>query len=127
MSNPTRLLIVDARGQGEKCVADMTALVGLDIYTVSSHLSVLRKAGLLADERRGTRGFFYMLRNPCVLKIFRCLHEFNALSGRKSAASLSKPRRCWIRRSAIWAVKSNSSAAKPPANRNSMLQPPASR
>ena len=79
LSNPNRLLIVDALGEGEKCVADLTALVGLDISTVSSHLSVLRKAGLLVDERRATQ-VFYTLKNPCVLKIFCCLDEFHALS-----------------------------------------------
>ena len=81
LSNPNRLLIVDALGHGEKCVADLTQRVGLDISTVSNHLSVLRKVGLLVDERRGTQ-VFYTLKNPCVLKIFCCLDEFHALSGR---------------------------------------------
>ena len=81
LSNPNRLLIVDALGHGEKCVADLTQRVGLDISTVSNHLSVLRKVGLLVDERRGTQ-VFYNLKSPCVLKIFCCLDEFHALSGR---------------------------------------------
>ena len=79
LSNPNRLLIVDALGKGERCVADLTALVGLDISTVSNHLSVLRKVGILVDERRGTQ-VFYTLKNPCVLKIFCCLDEFHAHS-----------------------------------------------
>jgi DNA-binding transcriptional ArsR family regulator len=81
LANPNRLLIVDALGKGEKCVADLTELVGLDISTVSNHLSVLRKVGLLVDERRGTQ-VFYTLKNPCVLKIFCCLDEFHAHLGR---------------------------------------------
>jgi ArsR family transcriptional regulator len=79
LGNPNRLLIVDALGQGEKCVADLTERVGLDMSTVSNHLSVLRNVGLLVDERRGTQ-IFYTLKNPCVLKIFRCLDEFHAVS-----------------------------------------------
>jgi len=79
LGNPNRLLIVDALGQGEKCVADLTELVGLDMSTVSNHLSVLRNVGLLVDERRGTQ-IFYTLKNPCVLKIFCCLDEFQAIS-----------------------------------------------
>lgn len=80
LGNPNRLLIVDALGNGEKCVADLTKLVGLDISTVSNHLSVLRNVGLLVDERRGTQ-VFYTLRNPCVLNIFCCLDEFHAING----------------------------------------------
>ncbi len=80
LGNPNRLLIVDALGKGEKCVADLTELVGLDMSTVSNHLAVLRNVGLLVDERRGTQ-IFYTLKNPCVLKIYRCLDEFHAKSG----------------------------------------------
>jgi ArsR family transcriptional regulator len=77
LSNPNRLLIVDALGKGEHCVADLTKLVGLDISTVSNHLSVLRGVGIVADERRGTQ-VFYTLKNPCVLNIFCCLDDFHA-------------------------------------------------
>ena len=78
LSNANRLLIVDALSKGERCVADLTALVGLDISTVSNHLSVLRSVGLVVDERRGTQ-VFYTLKNPCVMNIFCCLDEFHAV------------------------------------------------
>lgn len=77
LSNPNRLLIVDALAKGERCVADLTALVGLDMSTVSNHLSVLRNVGILTDDRRGTQ-VFYALRKPCLLNIFCCLDEFHA-------------------------------------------------
>jgi DNA-binding transcriptional ArsR family regulator len=77
LGNPNRLLIVDALGRGEHCVADLTKLVGLDISTVSNHLSVLRSVGIVADERRGTQ-VFYTLTNPCVLNIFCCLDDFHS-------------------------------------------------
>ncbi|MDR3405533.1 MAG: metalloregulator ArsR/SmtB family transcription factor [Chthoniobacter sp.] len=77
MSNPNRLLIVDALASGEHCVADLTALVGLDMSTVSNHLSVLRNVGIVKDERRGTQ-IFYTLARPCVLNMFCCLDEFHA-------------------------------------------------
>jgi len=75
LSNPNRLLIVDALGGGERCVADLTKMVGLEMSTVSNHLSVLRSVGLVLDERRGTQ-VFYTLRSSCVLKILDCLDEF---------------------------------------------------
>lgn len=77
LSNPNRLLIVDALNKGELCVADLTKLVGLDISTVSNHLSVLRSMGIVVDERRGTQ-VFYTLKNPCVMNIFCCLDDFHA-------------------------------------------------
>jgi DNA-binding transcriptional ArsR family regulator len=79
LGNANRLLIVDVLGKGERCVADLTHLVGLDISTVSNHLAVLRSVGLVMDERRGAQ-VFYSLMNPCVLNIFCCLDEFHASS-----------------------------------------------
>jgi len=77
LSNSNRLLILDALSAGERCVAELTELVGLDMSTVSNHLAVLRNVGLLADERRGTQ-VFYSLKTPCVTNIFCCLDEFDA-------------------------------------------------
>ena len=77
LSNANRLLIIDALSEGERCVADLTALVGLDMSTVSNHLAVLRGVGLIVDERRGIQ-VFYRLRTPCVMNIFCCLDNFHA-------------------------------------------------
>ncbi len=77
LSNPNRLVIVNALANGEHCVAELTALVGLDMSTVSSHLSVLKNVRIVEDERRGTQ-IFYALRKPCLLNIFCCLDEFHA-------------------------------------------------
>jgi DNA-binding transcriptional ArsR family regulator len=76
LSNANRLLIVDALNGTERCVADLTALVGLDMSTVSNHLAVLRRVGLVVAERRGTQ-IFHSLRNPCVMNIFCCIDEFH--------------------------------------------------
>ncbi len=78
LSNPNRLVIVDALGRGEQCVAELTALVGLTMSTVSSHLSVLRHVGIVKDERRGSQ-INYSLRKPCLLNLFCCLDEFQAV------------------------------------------------
>ncbi|MGV3532406.1 MAG: ArsR/SmtB family transcription factor [Chthoniobacteraceae bacterium] len=81
LSNPNRLVIIDALSRGERCVADLTELVGLDMSTVSNHLSVLRGVGLVRDERRGTQ-IFYFLKDPCVMNMFCCLDEFEAGKGK---------------------------------------------
>ena len=81
LANGNRLLILDALRDGERCVAELTGLVGLDMSTVSNHLAVLRGVGMVSDERRGTQ-VFYRIGNPCVLKVFACLAEFEAAGAR---------------------------------------------
>lgn len=77
LSNPSRVMIVNSLAEGERCVADLTKLVQLDISTVSAHLAVLRRVGILTDERRGTQ-VFYSLRKPCLLNLFCCLDDFHS-------------------------------------------------
>jgi DNA-binding transcriptional ArsR family regulator len=72
MSHPTRLFIVDELSKGERCVCRLTEMIGDDISTVSKHLSILKNAGIIADEKRGAQ-VFYSLRVPCVLNFFSCI------------------------------------------------------
>lgn len=72
LAHPTRLFIVDELGRGERCVCDLTAMIGADVSTVSKHLTVLKHAGIVEDQRRGTQ-VFYSLRVPCVLRWYACV------------------------------------------------------
>ena len=52
-------MIVDELAEhGERCVCDLTELVGSDMSTVSRHLSQLKNAGIVDDEKRGTMVFY---------------------------------------------------------------------
>jgi ArsR family transcriptional regulator len=72
LAHPSRLLIVDELMQTERCVCELTELVGSDMSTVSKHLSVLKAAGVVQDERRGSQ-IWYRLRMKCVTKFFGCV------------------------------------------------------
>jgi ArsR family transcriptional regulator len=72
LGHPSRLMMVDELSRGERCVCDLTALVGHDMSTVSKHLAVLRKAGIVVDDKRGLQ-VFYRLKVPCVLNFFTCV------------------------------------------------------
>ena len=72
LGHPARLLMVDELSRGEKCVCELTALVGSDMSTVSKHLSVLKNAGLVQDEKRGSQ-VYYTLTVPCVMNFFNCV------------------------------------------------------
>lgn len=74
MAHPTRLFIVDKLATKSLCVAELTELIGADMSTVSKHLSVLKNAGIIADEKRGTQ-IFYSLRTPCVMNFFGCVES----------------------------------------------------
>lgn len=72
MAHPTRLFVVDELSRGERCVCELTAMIGADISTVSKHLTILKNAGIVQDEKRGAQ-VFYSLTVPCVLNFFQCV------------------------------------------------------
>ena len=74
MAHPTRLFIVDRLSHGEECVCELTDMIGADASTVSKHLSILKNAGIVRDEKRGTQ-VFYTLEMPCVLSFFSCVQS----------------------------------------------------
>lgn len=77
LAHPTRLFLVEELSRGERCVFDLTQLVGAEMSTVSKHLSLLKHEGILEDERRGAQ-VFYKLKAPCVLRFFSCLDAIRA-------------------------------------------------
>jgi len=85
LGHPARLQMVMAVADGEQCVCELTDLVGLDMSTISKHLSVLTAAGVLVSEKRANK-VFYRLRTPCVTRVFSCLKEVQAASDRDSSA-----------------------------------------
>ncbi len=77
LAHETRMLVVDELSRGERCVCELTELAGIDISTMSKHLSVLREAGIVDSEKRGTQ-VYYRLLTPCVLKLFSCVQNVSA-------------------------------------------------
>ena len=72
LAHPSRLAIAEALQDGERCVCDLRDLVDADLSTVSKHLTLMRKAGLLDMEKRGLN-VFYRLRCPCLMNFFECV------------------------------------------------------
>ncbi|MFF8828161.1 ArsR/SmtB family transcription factor [Streptomyces sp. NPDC015131] len=64
LSDPVRLrllsLIASHEG-GEACVCDLTGPFDVSQPTISHHLKVLRDAGLVESERRGTWVYYWVL------------------------------------------------------------------
>ena len=74
MAHPTRLFIVDELAKGTRCVCELTEMIGADMSTVSKHLSVLRNAGIISMEKKGSN-VYYSLTVPCVMNFFNCVES----------------------------------------------------
>jgi DNA-binding transcriptional ArsR family regulator len=74
LAHPSRLLMVEELAAGERCVCELQKLVGADISTVSKHLALLRRAGIVAADKRGLQ-VFYRLLSPCVMNFFTCVES----------------------------------------------------
>jgi ArsR family transcriptional regulator, arsenate/arsenite/antimonite-responsive transcriptional repressor len=67
-ADPTRLSMLRMlSGDGEVCACDFTSCCDLSQPTVSHHLKVLREAGWIEYERRGT-WLYYRLRPDAVAR-----------------------------------------------------------
>jgi len=74
MAHGSRLFIVEELSRGERCVCELAEGIGADLSTVSRHLSVLKNAGIVRDEKRGSQ-VFYSLLVPCALDFFSCVES----------------------------------------------------
>ena len=70
LGDPVRLQLVDVlrRHAGKVCVCELVPLFDLSQPTVSHHLKVLREAGIVGSERRGT-WIWYSLRPEAVARL----------------------------------------------------------
>ena len=89
MAHPTRLFIIDELSRGERCVCELKELAGGDMSTVSKHLSVLKNAGIVEDDKRGLQ-VFYRLRVPCILNFFGCIENVLQENARRQQALVNE-------------------------------------
>jgi len=61
LADPVRLLsLIGAHAGGEACVCELTEAFDLTQRTISHHLRVLREAGLIGCQRRGTWVYYWV-------------------------------------------------------------------
>jgi ArsR family transcriptional regulator len=62
LADPTRVAIVNRLAAGDECcVCDLTEAFALTQPTISHHLRILREAGLVDAERRGTWAYYRVI------------------------------------------------------------------
>ncbi|MCX5758045.1 MAG: metalloregulator ArsR/SmtB family transcription factor [Candidatus Hydrogenedentes bacterium] len=89
LAHPTRLFIVNELSKGERCVCELREEIGADLSTVSKHLSVLKGAGIVEDDKRGLQ-VFYRLRCPCILTFFSCVENVLQENARRQRALVNE-------------------------------------
>jgi len=87
LAHPSRLAIVDRLENGEACVCELQEIVKSDMSTVSKHLSLMKKAGLL-DERKDGLWVYYRLKVPCIIRFLGCIET--VLEAEKSNINCKK-------------------------------------
>ena len=64
LGDPTRvnlLSLIAAHQDGEACICDLTAPVGLSQGTVSHHMKILADAGLVSRDQRGKWAYYRVI------------------------------------------------------------------
>jgi ArsR family transcriptional regulator len=80
LADPTRVAIVNRLAAGDACcVCDLTDAFDLAQPTVSHHLRILRDAGLVSSERRGTFAYYVLV--PDAIERLRGVFSPPALAG----------------------------------------------
>lgn len=70
LGEPTRLRILHALCQEEKCVNEIIRITGMAQANISRHLGLMYQAGMLARRREGTQ-IFYRVADPIYTELCR--------------------------------------------------------
>jgi len=82
LTDPKRLMLLDALRVGEHSVGELAEAIGVTLPNASQHLAVLRGAGLVDGTRTGTT-VLYRLAEPAIVEACDVIH---AIVARRQAA-----------------------------------------
>jgi len=89
LGHPARLLILEALRHGERCVCELTPVLGLRQPNISQHLSILRSANLVVARRDGTRAVYRVV-DSAVFEIIDRMGEVVRRQGEEMASALGE-------------------------------------
>jgi ArsR family transcriptional regulator len=91
LAHPSRLAMIDRLEKGEACVCELQKIVNADISTVSKHLLLMKKAGLVDDRKEGL-WVYYRLRVPCIIRFLDCIDAVAANENNQCSVTASAGR-----------------------------------
>ncbi|ELX8378536.1 ArsR/SmtB family transcription factor [Providencia vermicola] len=74
LGNPDRLLLLCQLTQGEACVSELEASLGIQQPTLSQQLTVLRHEGLVVTRREGKR-IYYAIADEKLFTLLNTLYQ----------------------------------------------------
>ena len=74
LANEDRLLLMCQLSQGEMCVSELEAQLGIRQPTLSQQLGVLRTDGVVSTRRQG-KNIYYSVADPAMLEIVAVLYR----------------------------------------------------
>ena len=74
LANDHRQAILHAIGDGEKCVGDLAAEIGISVHNVSQHLRVLKERGLVTS-RKEAQTVYYRVTNQKFIQACALIRE----------------------------------------------------
>jgi DNA-binding transcriptional ArsR family regulator len=83
LGDVTRVRMLDALAERERCVCDLAAIVGLSESAVSHQLRLLRTLRIVRPRRAG-RQVFYSLDDKHILQLFKQARSHAAEDGRRA-------------------------------------------
>ncbi len=73
LTDPKRLMLLDALRSGDRSVGELAAEIGVALPNASQHLAVMRTAGLVDSRRTGTT-VLYRLAEPAIVAACDVIH-----------------------------------------------------
>lgn len=74
IAHPVRLAIVDLLNNKKRSVEEITKILGEKQSTISKHLAILKKSGIVDDKKIGLYRFYY-LKIPCAVNFSICVSQ----------------------------------------------------
>ena len=87
IAHPSRIFMVEKLGEKPHCVCELADMIGIDQSTASKHLSILKNAGLINDDKKGTT-VYYSLKCRCILEFIWCIEDVIRMSLERSTRYL---------------------------------------
>ncbi len=88
LGHPSRVYIVEKLKEADHCVCELGELIGVDMSTVSRHLSILKKAGIVKDRKEGTT-VYYSLACDCLTQMLSGVENIIRMQLESQIAALS--------------------------------------
>lgn len=92
LADPTRRAVLEGLARGPRAVGELASGLPVSRPAVSQHLRVLKEAGLVTEERSGTRRLYQVqLRGVEALSAYFDQFWTSALEGMRAATSADAP------------------------------------